>query len=141
MIKQAALLVASVSFLVYFIAPVADDPEQQPIQSKKVQNAKPLNKSDEDADSWEDEDDDDGDDTDFVFGEPMVDTEPVSDDDDGTAKGDSNQKTVSAKSGRANRGFVQRKAPVIHKTPKAAELGSRQNPIDLSPKGSRAELY
>ncbi len=133
MIKQAVLFVASTGVLIYFITPVDDDQKRQPA----VQEAsEPKTRDQQDlSNSWDANGDDENEE--FVFGEPLVYSEndrPSSEnegEEEGEYKPAAPQVTKLVR--RAN--YV---SPAVYsKAPKPGGLGSKENPIDMSPPGGR----
>lgn len=136
MIKKAGIFVVSAGFLVYFISPAEE--EQKPPPAKIEAPQKAVSSTDEEADYWGGEEYGEGDnEQEFVTGEPMVSTEPVSatgytsDGEDGA--GDDREdaaKSVPASEPPSPRATKNRR---IHSSsPKPGELGSAENPIPLN---------
>lgn len=137
MIKEAGLFIISAGFLVYFISPRDEQPKPQTPKIEAPQ--KTASSYDADADYWGDEaDDDEGVEQEFVFGEPMTSTDPVSENDDSDAydeDDDSSERKVASNSTAASDYEAPRAArtsPVNSNSPKPGELGSAENPIPLN---------
>ncbi|HEY9091667.1 hypothetical protein [Parasphingorhabdus sp.] len=138
MIKKAALFVISAAFLVYFIAPVEEEQKPQPTEIKAEQ--KPVSAPSKDADYWGDDAyGEDSDEQEFVFGEPMMSTDPIIDTDEFTdnrsedGSGDERETASSSTNSSQNRPSAPAKSRPIHSSsPKPGELGSAENPILLN---------
>lgn len=132
MLKEAGLFIISAGFLVYFISPSEEEPKPKPPAAEvtKKANTAPA----QEADDWGDDEQDE----DFVFGEPLV----YSEDSESEAE-DEAQETLSAAPAVSPQPIqsasrrTYRKSPVFKKSPAPGELGSRENPIDMSPSYSR----
>lgn len=129
MIKQAVLFIASTGLLVYFVMPADEtEPKETVTQAKTV--AKPVSQTNPE-DSWDSENGDD----DAVFGEPLT----YDEEDEPAAEDATTKVPVKAPASLASK--VARKtynrAPVFRESPKPGELGSKENPVNLSPPGSR----
>ena len=134
MIKEAGIFVISAAFLVYFIAPVEKEQTPSPVKIETKQKA--VSSANANADYWGgDEYGENDNEQEFVFGEPMISTEPISETDhssdgeQGNGSGEGREvrpSPASASSGTAN---SQR---VHSSSPKSGEPGSAQNPIVLN---------
>lgn len=137
MIKEAGLFVISAAFLVYFISPVKEEPSPPP--PKIETKTKAVSSISADAAYWgDDEYGNDDSEQEFVFGEPMVSTEPYS-------QSDSSSDSDKAKEAETNRETASRsvsppdshssrtvkRQPIHSSSPKPGELGSAENPIPL----------
>lgn len=137
MIKEAGLFLISAAFLVYFISPVKEEPSPPPVKIET--NQKAVSSTSNDADYWGgDEYGEDDNEQEFVFGEPMVSTEPITQSDyssgsDGADEADKTRETasstVSPPDNTSSRSVKNR--PIHSSSPKPGELGSAENPIPL----------
>lgn len=133
MLKEAGLFIISAGFLVYFISPSEEEPKPKPViaETAKNANADQTQKSD----YW-DEDDDEEDN--FVFGQPVeYSEESTSETDDEAEQETSVAPVVSPQPVRSAKRSAYKKPPVFKKSPAPGELGSRENPIVMSPAYSR----
>ncbi|WP_108809627.1 hypothetical protein [Sphingorhabdus sp. Alg231-15] len=133
MIKKAILFVVSTGTLIYFITPVDDEKAAEPIP-EETSTTKPAVDADA-SDQWS-YDDDEGSDE-FVFGEPLA----YSDDDDapvgnnGEVAGAPGPTLSEPKRPIARTNYI---SPAVYsKAPKPGELGSKDNPIDMTPPSGR----
>ncbi|GAA0470678.1 hypothetical protein GCM10009096_09480 [Parasphingorhabdus litoris] len=130
MIKQALLFVVSTGVLIYFVTPVADDKQNQPTV-QEASKPKPATQSTT-PDYWGDEGDDDDTENEgeeFVFGQPVVYSEEEEEEED-------YQPVPPASSIATNQRTSVRRAAASD-SPKSGRLGSKENPIDLTPPGGR----
>lgn len=133
MIKQAALFVVSTGTLIYFIMPVDDQKPTESIaqetsQTKSTVRTSPSNQWGYDDDEGSDE---------FIFGEPLE----YSDDADTPAD---NNGEIAGTAGPTINEPTKRIArtnyisPAVYsKAPKPGGIGSKENPIDMTPPGGR----
>lgn len=131
MLKEAGLFVVSAGLLVYLVSPSEEEPKPVVAEATKKANTTPT----QEADDWDDEEDED---EDFVFGEPLV----YSEDSESEAEDESVEElgavpVVSPRPIQSVSRRTYRKAPVFKKSPAPGELGSRENPVVMSPSVSR----
>ncbi len=129
MLKEAGLFVVSAGLLVYLVSPSEEEPKPVVAEATKKANTTPT----QEADDWDDEEDED-----FVFGEPLV----YSEDSESEAEDESVEElgavpVVSPRPIQSVSRRTYRKAPVFKKSPAPGELGSRENPVVMSPSVSR----
>lgn len=133
MIKQAVLFVASAGLLVYFVMPVDETEQNEPVVQAAA-DQKPVNE-DNSSNSWEAEDG--AEEEESVFGEPLAYSENERSDAEekyeieGVVSKASNGPAIKA----ARKNYV---SPSVYlQSPKPGGPGSKENPIDMSPPGGR----
>ncbi|MEW4467246.1 hypothetical protein AB1K62_05370 [Parasphingorhabdus sp. JC815] len=130
MIKEAGIFIISAGFLIYFISPVQEEQKPPPVKIETKQ--KTVSATSNEDDYWGGEEYGEEEDQEFVFGEPMMSTEPFSQTDTRNLDEDyaSTDEHVSTSPSPASRAVKNR--PVHRSSPKSGELGSATNPIPLN---------
>lgn len=133
MIKQAVLFVASTGLLIYFIAPVDEDKKSKPVvqaaAEQKSSGQKDL------SNSWYADSDDENEE--FIFGEPLVYSENEEPAPENIGESEGEYKPIAPQVARIA-GKPNYVSPAIYsEAPKPGGLGSKENPIDLTPPGGR----
>jgi len=129
MLKEAGLFIISAGFLVYFISPSEEEPKPAVAEATKKVITTPTQTTDD----WGDEEDED-----FVFGEPLVYSEDSeSEAEDETLEASGVAPVVSPQPIQSVSRRTYRKPPVFKRSPAPGELGSRENPVVMSPSVSR----
>lgn len=134
MIKEAGIFIVSAAFLVYFISPVEEEKKTLPAQVETEQKA--ASAPAKNTDYWGDDEYGAGDDRqEFVFGEPMVSTDPVTDIDESSDGRNEDERETASSSTAPSKDPPARIAnsrPIHSSSPKPGELGSAENPIPLN---------
>lgn len=136
MIKEAGLFIISAGFLVYIIAPTSEkpEPEAQPVEIQT--EAKNTSPAQQDTGSWENEEDEADTEPQFVFGEPMTGTDPLSEYDNESYDDDyiKINRQVAANNESSSNGVSANLAsdsPGQSNNPRPGEPGSAENPLPL----------
>jgi len=137
MIKEAGLFIISTGFLIYFISPVQK--EQEPPPAKIEAKQKAVSATNDDSDYWgEEEHDEEADGQEFVFGEPMMSTEPFgeidySDSYDEESQSDDRKlESEPTPSPNVTTSRTAKSRRIHSSSPKPGELGSAENPIPFN---------
>jgi len=125
MIKQVLILTASVCGMALVIATMTSETSPEAVPVEPVEEVKKIpavaaSTPEEDEDYYSDED------SDFVFGEPVK-------YDDGEQTGATAERSEYREDPKPSRSYAAKPAPRFKNSPQPGQLGSKDNPVDLTP--------